>query len=678
METKLYLDKHRTDIFNVLFGNKVSPAAARALYSHLRRIEQNNGAKYLVKILKLRFQALLKPDISPFRTHRDGTWVGPFRPLSTLSKRGRSGFLSALRVLKLYGLFRAPEPGLDEYLSSVKGISTQPESVDYFMYRLPKSTLYQCESLKKIGFTCQYPLSTTLVPLSFEQKRAEILVSHEEHLKSLDNCPGLLVSYYDFFKPLVGESLPPIEYYMELMARESYEGDVVGSYTILTKDRGLKQRAVVNAFRILQLACSRLSNTLFTYLKNQPECYIFDQEGGATWVHRKLTQGCVLSSVDLDSATDNIPMLPQLTLAATMFPWLKEDLKVFGQISRGKWWTPYEKLYASYTRGHGMGLNGSFPLFTVWLLQLYRSVGAKDAFAIVGDDLVIESKYEESVLKILSKHGVPVNYSKSLFNHTIAEFVGRIIDKHGDGKVYKASPLDIQNDPLGLIRQYGLKAVDRTSLKKRGKSFRERLVLFQELGDNLRARRLLALYLRKPRQVELMTGRKAPNYKEGGVPEHLLSKMLNDGTDPDMIAAYRKLLKKNPRMNTTVAMSLVGSELLHHNVVSWKFQYNPPGLVEYVNAEIQAFREANPHHEWGEKANLPTTELFETALTPGLTDLKEVERQAKDAVLLSKAKREREALRKGRVNLRYVFRFTNAVKTASTAIAAWMILLKGK
>jgi hypothetical protein len=223
----------------------------------------------------------------------------------------------------------------------------------------------------------------------------------------------------------------------------------------------MKVRFIANPFRTLQTALSRLKNATELLLKDLPESAVFDQEKGVQWVAKKLEQGHKVSSIDLSSCTDYLPLAYQLELLNTLFPLLKEDISIFESISRSYWSTPSGE-EIKWETGQPLGTGPSFSAFTLFHLFLVRSIGGDASnFRIIGDDIVMSSSpLVRRYLKVMEGLKVPISHQKSLFDAGVAEFAGRVIDKFGKMPVYKASPTDLVNDPMGVIRQYGSRGLD--------------------------------------------------------------------------------------------------------------------------------------------------------------------------------------------------------------------------
>lgn len=693
-----YCSKHSVSIFDVLIVNGLSKSEAASFYGWLSNAEKECGAKWIVQEFKRRIFDLLNAASgrgTKYRVHGDGTWKGLWRPISRLALRRRFGFVRALRLLRLTGLFVAREPTLEDYMEVDTNISSNPDVFDYYYYRKVVSRdKYARDSARRLrdtDYTCRYPLSAVTVPLSRDFHTAEVFVTPQAHIQALDNCPKLVLRNYTYIQNLVGKTLPPEDHYTGLLSREDvvYCHDVVGSITILTKDRGLKKRAVVNPFRLLQLGTSRLANTLFAYLRTKPSVFIDDQDAGAEWAHKKLSLGIRLSSVDLVSATDNIPLLPQMALALELFPWLGEDIKFFGEVSRCYWWSPYESIDLCYTRGHGMGLNGSFPLFTLWLLYLYKAAGASDdQMAVVGDDLIVEAKFTPRILELLSRFGVPVNEAKSLFDSDIAEFVGRLIDKHGNMGVYKASRFDLNKDPLGLIRQYGKRAFRMTQLKYLSKGRKERLLQYYELcldkdktvgGVNPVVKEFLSFFSENWRGYYTLRRQNIPKYAVGGCPEHLLRVLIDSITPSWGQYTYKQALDdKTIEDKTYLGQRVVDLEKLNHacypqwNVKSWSFPRN--AYAEAVNRYYSRILQSpvgtvDGSEDLDLSANSIVSPYIERYVDEAVPDVEQSIKLARERKLYSPEKILADRLRSGKMPISYVEKYVRIYRKALARFA---------
>jgi hypothetical protein len=506
---------------------------------HLVVLEKTRGINSVVSVLKERAHALFAGEVSNFRTSENGSWFGCWRNFTLLAKRGRRGLRNALRILRVYGIFIHKPPMEKDYKVHAKAISENPERLVYYLV-LPNH-LSDFDS-RAHEYKTDYPMSTKRCPLARGLKQPEVLTSPKEHIDSLSEFPNFVVEHYHVLKGLIGSDLPGIDFYFRLCQGGST--DYAGYAVLLSKDRGMKLRLIANCNRILQLVLSPLHKCLLDTLRKIPESFFEDQDGGAEKVIERLNTGTRLTSLDLLSASDNIPLGPQLDLAFELYPHLRTECLMFGQVARMSWRTPYQKV--RWTRGHPMGVNVSFGLFTVWLVNMFYHIGAQDAFCIVGDDIVFESSFEPHVLAHLAYYGISVNNGKSLFGHVgLAEFVGRLIDSVGSLNVYKANQFR-RSDPLGIIRQYGLKAIKYLGPKRLfNMSYREVVSAVLFYHDSRELKEGIKPYLR-PYDVLNMESKLPLPLHAGGVSRHILVKMVKEIPLPvlspeNMIFLNRKL-----------------------------------------------------------------------------------------------------------------------------------------
>jgi hypothetical protein len=243
-------------------------------------------------------------------------------------------------------------------------------------------------------------------------------------------------------------------------------GDVVGEVVGLTKDGGLKQRFIANPHRALQWALNVLKTTLANYLAEMPESCVYDQHSALPWIQQKLKVG-KLWSLDLSAATDHFPLSYQEQVVRRLFPMLSRDIDMWVDVSRALWRTPDG--YTQWNTGQPMGLGPSFAAFTISHIHLIRSLGGgADDFRVIGDDVVIASKeLADSYESVMRRWRVKISESKSLKEQSVAEIAGRVIDRHGVWPSYKGRRLNVSQDPLGFVRQYGIRAVQLLPRKLR-------------------------------------------------------------------------------------------------------------------------------------------------------------------------------------------------------------------
>jgi len=302
------------------------------------------------------------------------------------------------------------------------------------------------------------------IPLS-DVKRAPFLgivtkdVTPEMHFYSLlDYCPQLVYRHRNIFSRLWKAS-----YNVEMVLVSKghrpfwdHHTEIAGKICCLTKDRGLKLRYIANPLIGLQIATSRLQQACDVFLKALPESCVHDQLSVVEWVLPKLKNGEKAWSIDLTSATDSFPLDLQVQVLKGLFPELIEDINLFKDISLLDWETPFGPVH--FGSGQPMGLAPSFAAFSVTHVLLIRSLGGNsDNFRTCGDDVVIfDEQLAIAYMETLKLIGVEISLSKSLLGDSKVEFAGRIIDRFGPWRSYKAAPFMAAKDPLGFIRQYGL------------------------------------------------------------------------------------------------------------------------------------------------------------------------------------------------------------------------------
>ena len=465
-----YFSKHERMVKAIMRSAGLSKNQTRCLAGYLALLERNNGVYFVVNVLKERTMALLHAKAEEYET-RGGFWTGPFRPVHAMSVRGPKGLERALNVLKLHGLFKAPAASRTTY----KVLATElgrPKDV-FGQFGLPRLETFTDHSRGiKIQHDGYYPNSIKRCPIG-KASVPEYLMIPKDHIESMDYFPSHVVLHYNYYKALVGKDMPSLDHFEQLKLIQNLKGrvryrlcrqfgvvgllsdDCAGSVSVLVKDGSLKQRVIANASRILQLACSPVHNWCMEFLRRHPSSFVFDQLGGVEWVALQLATRKPLSSIDLKSASDNIPLMPQIRLVQKYVPSLSEPLRIFYEVSRMVYRTPTD-ITVKWTCGSPMGVKGSFGLFTIFLMFLIEKVGGAGKYAIVGDDIVVHSEYTKKVLTVLGRYDIPISKQKSLFDHYgIAEFCGKIILPDRALNAFKAPRLNLDKDPIGVLTQYG-------------------------------------------------------------------------------------------------------------------------------------------------------------------------------------------------------------------------------
>lgn len=196
------------------------------------------------------------------------------------------------------------------------------------------------------------------------------------------------------------------------------------------QEPGLKLRSVANPWPVLQIAGSRLGNSVYSTLKHDVyEDCTFDQDRGVRDVRTYLSETSQpLMSIDLTSATDRFP-LDFTLLALEAGGALSEDLDLLWSVSRGDWVMP-DKNRISWTNGQPLGFYPSFGVFAYSHHALVRTL-EPEFYRILGDDIVIDERSGKQLLKLYAELGVPISKEKSITSDRLAEFGGRIITPEG-------------------------------------------------------------------------------------------------------------------------------------------------------------------------------------------------------------------------------------------------------
>lgn len=243
-------------------------------------------------------------------------------------------------------------------------------------------------------------------------------------------------------------------------------GDYVGRISFI-QEPGFKLRAVANPVISLQILMEPLKNFVMNSLKVIPEDYCHDQDQAILDISRYLRHSTDnrLSSIDLSDATNNIPLGPQIQLLETLLGPKHPQIELFHQVSRGKWHveSPSGESSVTFNNGQPLGSGPSFGVFSLFhhfvarcaiceveedpkaLVDFFSTLNNYDlesgscrdksctdpdpyAYWIVGDDIVIDSKYSDEYLRIMNiYYQVPISVDKCLFDTRTAEFCSRLI-----------------------------------------------------------------------------------------------------------------------------------------------------------------------------------------------------------------------------------------------------------
>jgi hypothetical protein len=229
------------------------------------------------------------------------------------------------------------------------------------------------------------------------------------------------------------------------------------------------------------------AKTLYHALSLISQDCTYNQEKGARVVQGWLKEGEVVSSIDLTSATDRMPL--PLSRAVLMglsgSPNLKMWVDTFCILSR----QPAAPLYShphhrsledddedyavtvEWQCGQPLGLIPSFAVFALTHHYLVREaatrVGLPADYVLLGDDVVIRHpRVAQAYRRSLDRLGVPVSMAKSVTGQ-LAEFAGRVI--LGDAFEFKSKAFPVTYTSLlsaiSLLGPRALKSMRQTVLR---------------------------------------------------------------------------------------------------------------------------------------------------------------------------------------------------------------------
>lgn len=244
----------------------------------------------------------------------------------------------------------------------------------------------------------------------------------------------------------------------------------IGHMNFLQKPGG-KLRAVGNPHPLIQWAVTPLGEVLSDWVNNQPGVYVTRQEQAWKWVQARLRENVSLTSADLSSASDTLdfrPIVDGLKLSDGKSN-LTKHLQYFERLCA----MPYQltsrhvrQALGSQTvclkQGQMLGLRPSFAVLTLTNLTAARlaveDVDGKSAsgrrwppFAIIGDDIVIETKYADAYSQRIKLLGGVLNLDKSMVSSTKAEMCSRVITAT---EIYRCKPRWLFEDPVDNMLTY--------------------------------------------------------------------------------------------------------------------------------------------------------------------------------------------------------------------------------
>jgi hypothetical protein len=238
--------------------------------------------------------------------------------------------------------------------------------------------------------------------------------------------------------------------------------NIVGRISFL-QEPGYKLRAIANPLPIFQILLDPLKRVLLDVLKLIPNDFTHDQDSGVVFIQSMIKDDKKLSSVDLSDATNHLPLDDQLNVLRYLFGNKVADIELFKDVSKSGWVvdSPSGQEIIHWETGQPLGLGPSFPSFALYhhfvmryvismvdndpdilssfILGLMSRDGkskiSRLSYAIVGDDIVMDSKYTDVYIRVIEKLECKISLDKCLFNTNSAEFCSRIITSD---KIYRA------------------------------------------------------------------------------------------------------------------------------------------------------------------------------------------------------------------------------------------------
>lgn len=260
---------------------------------------------------------------------------------------------------------------------------------------------------------------------------------------------------------------------------------------------GAKLRTVCNVNRAINWALEPYAKALERAFYKVPQIAVLDQESGMEWAKQKLRQGAKLSSLDLSQATDlldfRVMTRPLMKLAReNNLTSLEASLCMFNETAEGAMFVPALDGSIRFRTGQPLGAKGSFQTLSVMnyiagMLACQRTGltrdEAADAFRIVGDDFICETRIAEEYGRIIDAWSGKSNAEKALESDKYGEFLSHIMTpgftyitkpKYRPGKAdmyINAEKATINN----IKHYYRLTSEDKTNLELLASIYRPEL-----------------------------------------------------------------------------------------------------------------------------------------------------------------------------------------------------------
>lgn len=448
---------------------------------------QSNGEEETVRRLKtirndwLHYTCGLPIDRSSWiGRHPDGSPKGPFKVLFHRS-RDLQTLAKTWNILMIGSRFEGVRVTKRQLAKWMKGVRRGDPDVDSLRWVEHYIDL-GCESLKdRLRFTPPEPcgdpvLSFTHSPVRRAPSGTTLSSGTAPEIETaLESVRSFTHGYAMQVAPnILGGTLTGLDKYYTMYVENMLEAgishialpSVIGRIAIL-QEAGYKARCIANPGRAWQQAFGPLFRFLERCQSVVPGNYAMDQEAGRVAAMRMLQQYSFAVSIDLEGASDNIPLELQLYVLQKLGV-DEEWVDLVRYCSQGMWILPEEVLECSrklkardlqrypfleglaeqplmqWYQGQPLGLKFSFHLFSLTLGLIYEGVSyslrssdfeepdARCKRVQVGDDLTVFDKLESDLIQdLLNSVGIPVSKEKTLESTRMCEFTSRLVTPQG-------------------------------------------------------------------------------------------------------------------------------------------------------------------------------------------------------------------------------------------------------
>jgi hypothetical protein len=453
-----------------IFG--LSHSEAMQIVSEINRLLNINGPEWTIsrlKTMKVAFIqqiANLDPEWTWIKT-RNGLPVGPFRVMFNLKKPHK--VLNSLMVYSQLVSPKVTDKQWKKFHSSV--IKKRDNPINLFD---DLTSLLDVRPIRSLRFSderiSRMLLSSVRSPSITDGKMKTGRYDSSNRIKSANHL--LARSYInthlsqgqlpEWFTNKIRDNWRSVESVHDGLDSKG----IVGRISFI-QEPGYKLRAIANPLPIFQILLDPLKGSLLNLLRLIPNDFTHDQDSGVVFIQQMIKDDINLSSVDLSDATNHLPLSDQINVLKYLYGSSVPMIDLFEQVSRSGWRVdgPHGEEVLHWGTGQPLGLGPSFPSFALYhhfIMRYVISVVDDDpdvltsflegfdksggeisrlSYAIVGDDIVMDSKYTGFYISVIEKLGCEISYDKCLFGAFTAEFCSRIITKNKIFRAYKWKPV---------------------------------------------------------------------------------------------------------------------------------------------------------------------------------------------------------------------------------------------